>query len=118
NLNPLEVIIENDGPRGIAVDANDNVFIATNGDEVKKFTRNGSQQLVEVASWGGTGTGNGQFNSPWAVACDPAGNVYVTEFNNDRVQKFDNNGNFITKWGTEGTADGQFNGPTGIAVYN
>jgi NHL repeat len=35
---------------------------------------------------------------------------------NARVQKFDGNGNFITKWGSTGTADGQFNVPIGIAI--
>jgi tripartite motif-containing protein 71 len=33
-----------------------------------------------------------------------------------RVQKFDSNGNFITKWGSKGTGDGQFNGPNDIAL--
>jgi DNA-binding beta-propeller fold protein YncE len=34
--------------------------------------------------------------------------VYVTDVSNNRVQKFDSNGNFITKWGSEGSNDGQF----------
>lgn len=40
----------------------------------------------------------------------------VTEINNDRVQKFDNNGKFITKWGSPGNGDGQFNTPIGVIV--
>lgn len=35
---------------------------------------------------------------------------------NNRVQKFDSNGNFITKWGTLGTGDGQFSRPAGIGI--
>jgi len=35
------------------------------------------------------------------------GNVYVADYNVDRVQKFTPDGRFITKWGTTGTADGQ-----------
>ena len=27
---------------------------------------------------------------------------------NNRIQKFDSNGKFITKWGSKGTGDGQF----------
>ena len=42
--------------------------------------------------------------------------MYVTEPNNGRVQKFDSNGNFITKWGSPGTGNGQFCQPTDIAV--
>jgi hypothetical protein len=30
---------------------------------------------------------------------------------NNRIQKFDSNGKFITKYGSMGTGDGQFNGP-------
>jgi DNA-binding beta-propeller fold protein YncE len=35
---------------------------------------------------------------------------------NNRIQKFDSNGNFITKWGTLGTGDGQFSRPKGIGI--
>jgi DNA-binding beta-propeller fold protein YncE len=42
--------------------------------------------------------------------------VYVVERLNYRVQKFDSNGNFITKWGSEGDGEGQFDIPEGIAI--
>ena len=32
------------------------------------------------------------------------------------MQKFDSEGNFITKWGTPGSGDGQFTRPGDIAV--
>ena len=32
------------------------------------------------------------------------------------VQKFTNNGKFITKWGSKGTGDGEFRFPYGIAI--
>jgi DNA-binding beta-propeller fold protein YncE len=35
---------------------------------------------------------------------------------NNRIQKFDSNGNFITKWGTSGSGDGQFVRPASLAV--
>jgi DNA-binding beta-propeller fold protein YncE len=51
------------------------------------------------------------------LTVDSAGNVYVGDFGeNNRVQKFDSNGNFITKWGTPGSGDGQFTNPAGVAV--
>jgi DNA-binding beta-propeller fold protein YncE len=43
-------------------------------------------------------------------------NVYVVDSQNERIQKFDSNGNFITKWGSEGTGEGQFNIPEGIDI--
>src|SRR5439155_17900700 len=50
------------------------------------------------------------------VAIDFAGNVYVTDEMNNRVQKFVSRGNFLAKWGKERNGPGQFNGPWGLAV--
>jgi hypothetical protein len=47
--------------------------------------------------------GDGQFHILTGMAFDSQGNIYVVE-QNDRVQKFDPNGNFITKWGSTCTA--------------
>src|SRR6185437_12894000 len=52
-----------------------------------------------ITKWGSPGSGDGQFNSPTGIRTDSAGNVYVADFDNNRVQKFDSNGKFITKWG-------------------
>ncbi len=41
--------------------------------------------------------------------------MYVDQGNN-RIQKFDSNGKFITKWGSLGNGNGQFNGTGGIAT--
>jgi hypothetical protein len=35
---------------------------------------------------------------------DSSGNVFVTDFSNDRIQKFTNTGKFIRMWGSEGSA--------------
>ena len=67
-------------------------------------------------AWGSSGSGNGQFSSPWSVAVDGGGNVYVGELGNSRVQKFDSSGNYITKWGSSGSGNGQFSSPYGVAV--
>jgi len=55
-------------------------------------------------SWGSKGTGNGQFESPFDLATDSGGNVYVTDVSLDRVQKFNKDGIFIKKWGISGEA--------------
>ena len=60
---------------------------------------------------------DGYFNDPAGVAVDSSGNVYVADKDNHRIQKFDNNGNFITKWGSNGwTGNGQFQYPEDVAV--
>ena len=41
-----------------------------------------------VHAWGGTGTNPGQFNVPHMLASDAAGNLFVTEIDGMRLQKF------------------------------
>ena len=53
-------------------------------------------------------TADGQFSFPNGVAVDSSGNLYVVDFDNNRIRKFNSNGTFITKWGSYGTGDGQF----------
>ena len=55
--------------------------------------------------------GDGQFNNPHGVAVDSEDNIFVSEVDNDRVQKFDSNGNFLLKFGSSGFGDGQFISP-------
>jgi DNA-binding beta-propeller fold protein YncE len=107
------------GPEGIAVDSSGSVYVADRGnDRVQKFDSDGTF----ITKWGSSGTADGQFGGPYgigpnAVAVDSkTGNVYVADPGNDRVQKFDSNGTFITKWGSSGTADRQFLLPEGVAV--
>jgi len=80
----------------------------------------GSCQIQEdqlsILEWGSKGSENGKFEIPHSIAFDLLGNVYVTDTDNDRVQKFTSNGTFITKWGTEGSRDGQFLKPEGIDI--
>ena len=71
-----------------------------------------------VAQWGGQGSGAGQFEQPSAIGVDVAGNVYVSDTGNDRIQKFSPTGAFITAWGGSGTAEGQFSDPRGVDVDN
>ena len=56
------------------------------------------------------------FPSPVGVAVDSSGNVYITDSSDNLIQKFDSNGNHITKWGSFGSGNGQFYGPDGVAV--
>jgi DNA-binding beta-propeller fold protein YncE len=67
-------------------------------------------------TWGSVGTGAGQFRSPWGVAADASGNVYVIDSANNRTEKFTSSGTYVTQWGSLGSGPGQFDAPEGVAV--
>jgi tripartite motif-containing protein 71 len=50
------------------------------------------------------------------IAIDAAGNVYVTDDDLNRVQKFTDTGVYLGQWGSAGTGNGQFDQPFGIAT--
>lgn len=66
--------------------------------------------------WGDKGIGDGQFEVPLGITVDRDGNIFVTDRDNCRIQKFDSKGHFISKWGGKGSGEGQFDLPNGIAV--
>jgi len=43
--------------------------------------------------------------------------VYVCDFNNNRIQVFDLELSFISSFGTKGTGHGQYDGPNDLAFY-
>ena len=58
----------------------------------------------------------GQLSQPRGLALDAAGNVYVADFGNDRVQKFDPTFAFVKEWGSHGDLPSQFKQPGDIAI--
>ncbi len=85
------------GSWGIAVDSLTNVFVVDNNSNiVRKVSRIGASQNWAVTTIAGTagvtgsndGTnGQAQFNSPSGLACDPAGNLYVADTQNETLRK-------------------------------
>jgi DNA-binding beta-propeller fold protein YncE len=53
---------------------------------------------------------------PWGITLDNNGDVYVADWRNDRIQKFNNDGKFLMKFGASGKENGEFSRPTGVAV--
>jgi len=75
-----------------------------------------SPHVKFLRKWGIRGGGDGEFIRPQGLGIDCAGNVYVSECSNDRIQAFDPQGRFLRKWGSDGSGDGEFIRPQGLAI--
>jgi DNA-binding beta-propeller fold protein YncE len=61
---------------------------------IHKFAPDGKH----LFSWGGSGTGPGEFNLPHNICCDADGWIYVADRESHRIQVFDGNGRYETQW--------------------
>ncbi|TMM02330.1 MAG: 6-bladed beta-propeller [Actinobacteria bacterium] len=114
-----------DTPHAVAVDGWGNVYVAdTRNNRIQKLSPTG-RFLARWGANGGDGTaglGNGEFNDPRGIAVDEAGNVYVADHNNNRIQKLSPTGRFLARWGrnggdgSAGSGNGEFNQPRGLAI--
>ncbi len=106
------------GLKGLTVDADDNTYFiddaAPAGGVIKKFSPAGQLQL-QYGFRGGRGAS--YFEGPTDLAVDNRnGDIYVVDSGNNRVQRFNRDGQFMSEFGGMGAGNGQFNSPTGIAV--
>ncbi len=106
-------------PTGVAVDAAGNLYIADNGNNrVRKVDTAGRISTVagtgtaRFSGDGGLATQTG-LHSPYGVAVDAVGDVYIADRDNHRVRKVDTAGRISTVAGT-GTAG--FSGDGGLAT--
>jgi len=67
-------------------------------------------------AFGSAGSGNGQFNGPGGVAVDASGNVWVVDRGNNRLEKFNASGQYLSQFGSKGSGNGQFLEPRDVAV--
>jgi DNA-binding beta-propeller fold protein YncE len=141
------------GPNGVAIDSSGNVYVADfNNNRITEFSSSGA--FVKAFGWGVAtgastfetctsscqsgiaGAGAGQLDHPGSVAVDSSDNVYVSEYNNNRITEFSSSGAFVKAFGwgvatgassfetctsscqagTSGGGAGQFSGPDGVAV--
>ena len=92
-------------PAGVAVDSDDNVYVASNH-KLQKFSRDG--HLITCV--GQPGSKDGEFSYPRGVRLHH-GHVYVCDRGNNRIQVLDTDLNFIRTISSPGSGRGQFNEP-------
>lgn len=107
-------------PNGLALDAErGRLYVVDTG------TSKSVEHSVKIFGLDGTllgtiggerGEGQGQFQYPTYAAVDAAGNVYVTDTLNSRVQVFTPEGRYLKTIGERGNAWGMFDKPKGVAL--
>ncbi|MEI9934544.1 MAG: hypothetical protein WDM71_06755 [Ferruginibacter sp.] len=112
-------------PSGIYIDASGNMYVADlHNYRIQKFPAGSTSSTngVTVAGGNGAGTSAKQLNNPSSLYVDNAGNIFVTDELNNRVQKFPagstSSTNGVTVAGGNGAGAGanQLNDPDGIYV--
>jgi len=104
-------------PHGIHIDGDGNVWVTDPlppdgrgaggnvGQQVTKFSPDG-EVLMQLGTRAVTGAGPDEFSSPSDVVVGRNGDIFVADGHgigtNERIVKFDRNGNYLTEWGEAG----------------
>ena len=87
------------------------------GHQVKKWSHDGGELLMTLGVYGVAGATPDNFDRPTDVAFGPDGEFFVSDgYGNNRVVKYDRNGQYSKTWGEPGTDPGQFDLPHTIVV--
>jgi len=96
-------------PNDVVTAPNGDIFVSLGHgqgkSEILKFSKDGKL----IKRWGKTGTAHGEFDQPHALAFDSKGRLFVGDRNNNRIQIFDQDGNFLEEWS-------DFSRPSGIYI--
>ena len=101
---------EFNAPSAVVTAPNGDIFVAdghgreTNA-RIVKFTKEGRF----IKTWGKQGSGPGEIDIPHAIAMDSRGRLFLGDRQNNRIEIFDQDGNYIEQWF-------QFSRPSGVFV--
>ena len=107
-------------PYGISVDYDGTVYVSEAGNHRIQRRDSVTGQWTQYGKADNTAGGElGEFSNPRDVRTDHAGNLYVSDVFNHRIQKLDIASNQWSQWGKagnqSGTGAGEFNQPSSVA---
>lgn len=84
-------------PTAVAVSADGEIYVADGygNSVVHRFSAHGEL----VRTWGAPGSGPGEFSTPHGIWIDRSNRVLVVDRENNRVQLFDREGQYLGQWG-------------------
>ncbi len=107
-------------PESVAFDPKGNLFISDTGNNVVRKIDASTGTISTVAGTGKAGfSGDGgvgtaaALDTPWGIATDANGNVYVADLSNQRIRKLSTDGTIST---VVGTGTGTYNGDGELAT--
>lgn len=113
---PTSTIVD---PSGLHLETK-TVFDENTGNTLETRSPGGNSETIYPPAFtstiGSLGSGNGQFKEPCGIAIDTAGNLWVVDAENGRIEKLSASGAFLAAYGTKGSGNLQFQRPFGIAI--
>ena len=103
-------------PSDVAIAANGDIFVADGHSgmdtnmRIVKYAPDGTY----IKEWGRKGSAPGELDGAHGLAFDSQGRLFVADRENNRVQIFDQEGNFVDAWTQFGTPSGLFITPDDV----
>lgn len=103
-------------PSDVAIAPNGDIFVADGHSgmdtnmRIVKYAPDGTY----IKEWGRKGSGPGELDGAHGLAFDSRGRLFVADRENNRVQIFDQDGNYVDAWTQFGTPSGLFVTPEDV----
>ncbi|MHA7648008.1 fibronectin type III domain-containing protein [Nitrosopumilus sp. S4] len=119
--NPTDVILDINSKNIYVVDNNNNRINVFDDDgdyyfQYGSFCDMAAVQNCNSNTDGANENGDGQFNNPLSIAIDALGKFYVVDSGNERIQVFDDDGEFQSKFGSSDSGDDEYLGSANSIV--
>jgi RHS repeat-associated protein len=105
-------------PQGITLGGEGNIYVTdTSNNRIDEYSvKKKEEKAKHVRNFSKEGTVAGDLKAPHAISTDAAGDVWVADSGNNRIDEFGPTGTYIQTFGKEGTAEGKLKAPEGIAI--